>query len=104
MSNTGYEASDKPGQSRSVLSEYQEGERKAPRRKRKRSGASRKGVSPGAPDMQHLRKIVDEAPEVRDERVAAAKQALQAGRLELRGEELAGKLLRDFLHKFSSEA
>jgi anti-sigma28 factor (negative regulator of flagellin synthesis) len=59
---------------------------------------------PGAPDVQHLRNIVDEAPEIRNDRVAAAKQALQAGTLELRGEELAGKLLRDFLHKLSSEA
>lgn len=104
MSNTGYEASDKPGQSRPVLSEHQERERKAPRRKRKRSGASRQAVSPRAPDLQCLRTIVDEAPEIRDERVAAVKQALQAGRLELRGEELAGKLLRDFFHKLSSEA
>lgn len=104
MSNTGYEAPDQPGQARPVLSEHQERDRKAPRRKRKRPGASRKGASPGTPDIQRLRKIVDQAPETRDERVAAAKQALQAGTLELRGEELAGKLLHDFLHKLSSEA
>ena len=104
MSNTGYEAPDKPGQSRPVLSEHQDRGRKAPRRKRKRSEASRQGLSSQAQDMQRLRKIVDEAPEIRDDRVAAAKQALQAGRLELRGEELAGKLLHDFLHKLSSEA
>jgi flagellar biosynthesis anti-sigma factor FlgM len=104
MSNTSYEAPDKPGQSRPVLSENQDRDRKAPRHKRKRSRASRKAVSSRAQDMQHLRKIVDEAPEIRDDRIAAAKQALQAGRLELRGEELAGKLLHDFLHKLSSEA
>jgi flagellar biosynthesis anti-sigma factor FlgM len=104
MSNTGYEAPDKPGQSRPVLSENQERDRKAPRHKRKRPGVSRKGVSPSAQDMQRLKKIVDEAPEIRDDRVATAKQALQAGTLELRGEELAGKLLRDLLHKLSSDA
>jgi anti-sigma28 factor (negative regulator of flagellin synthesis) len=55
-------------------------------------------------NIQQLRKIVDEAPEIREDRVAAAKQALQAGVLELRGKELAEKLLREILHKPSPEA
>ena len=83
MSNTGYEAPDNPRQSPSVLPEEQGRPRKTARRRGKRT---------------------DEVPEIREDRVAAAKQALQAGVLELRGEELAEKLLRELLHKPTPEA
>jgi anti-sigma28 factor (negative regulator of flagellin synthesis) len=48
--------------------------------------------------VQRARRTVEETPEVREERVAAAKRALQAGTLKLRGEELVEKLLCDPLH------
>jgi flagellar biosynthesis anti-sigma factor FlgM len=64
----------------------------------------RKTVSTRARHIQQLRKIVDAAPEIREDRVAAIKQALQAGLLELRGEELAEKLLREMLHTPPPEA
>ena len=49
-------------------------------------------------DIQRAKRVVEETPEVREERVAAAKRALQAGTLKLQGAELADKLLRDPLH------
>jgi len=49
-------------------------------------------------DIQRAKQIIEETPEIREERVAAAKRALQAGTLNLRGEELAEKLLHDPLH------
>ena len=104
MSNTGYEAPDNPRQSPSVLPEDQRRPRKTSRRRGKRLGVGRKTLSTRARKIQQLRKIVDEAPEIREDRVAAAKQALQAGVLELRGEELAEKLLRELLHKPTPEA
>lgn len=55
-------------------------------------------------DIQRARQVVEETPEIREERVAAAKCALQAGKLNLRGEELAEKLLCDPLHNPDVEA
>ena len=104
MSNTGYEAPDNSRQSPSVPPEDQGRPRKTARRRGKRTGVSRKTLSTQARQIQQLRKIVDEVPEIREDRVAAAKQALQAGVLELRGEELAEKLLRELLHKPTPEA
>jgi flagellar biosynthesis anti-sigma factor FlgM len=104
MENSGYEAADKPGTSRPILPENQRRGRKISSRKGKRLGTRRKALSRREQDMQQLQNIIDQAPEIREDRVAAAKQALQAGTLELRGEELAEKLLRDFLHKGSPEA
>ena len=48
--------------------------------------------------IQRAKQIVEETPEIREDRVAAAKRALQAGTLNLHGEELAEKLLHDPLH------
>jgi flagellar biosynthesis anti-sigma factor FlgM len=104
MSNRGYEAPDNPGPSRPVLPENQRRGRKISSRKGKRLGTRRKILSRREQDMQQLKNIIDQAPDIREDRVAAAKQALQAGTLELRGEKLAEKLLRDFLHKGSPEA
>jgi anti-sigma28 factor (negative regulator of flagellin synthesis) len=49
-------------------------------------------------DIQRAKQVIEETPEIREERVAAAKRALQAGTLNLHGEELAEKLLHDPLH------
>jgi hypothetical protein len=61
-------------------------------------------LSTRARTIEQLRKIVDDAPDIRADRVAAARQALQAAVLELRGEELAEKLLREMLPKLTPEA
>jgi flagellar biosynthesis anti-sigma factor FlgM len=104
MSNSGYEVPDNPGPSRPVLPENQRRGRKISSRKGKRLGTKRKILSRREQDMQQLKNIIAQAPDVREDRVAAAKRALQAGTLELRGEELAEKLLRDFLRTGSPEA
>jgi anti-sigma28 factor (negative regulator of flagellin synthesis) len=104
MSNRGYEAADSAEPSRPDRLENQAEDGKRSHRKGKRLRVRRKAFSGRELDMQQLKKIVDQAPEIRADRVAAAKQALQAGTLELRGEELAEKLLRDFLHKGNAEA
>ncbi|HEY7493151.1 MAG TPA: flagellar biosynthesis anti-sigma factor FlgM [Candidatus Tectomicrobia bacterium] len=49
-------------------------------------------------NIRRAKQIIEETPEIREERVAAAKRALQAGTLNLHGEELAEKLLHDPLH------
>jgi anti-sigma28 factor (negative regulator of flagellin synthesis) len=53
--------------------------------------------------IQRIRMLVDEAPEIREDRVAEVKRAMQAGRLNLRGADLAEKLLDDILHTMDSE-
>ena len=49
-------------------------------------------------DIQRAKQVVEETPEIREERVAAAKRALKAGKLNLQGADLAEKLLSDPLH------
>ncbi len=49
-------------------------------------------------DFYTAKKIVQETPEIREDRVAAAKLALQNNALMLEGEALAEKLLEDPLH------
>jgi flagellar biosynthesis anti-sigma factor FlgM len=104
MSNNGYETSDDPGQSHPAMSEEQGGGQRVSTRKGKRLGVRRKALSRHERELQRLRKIVEQAPAVREDRVAAAKQALQDGVLELRGEQLAEKLLHEFLHRPTPEA
>jgi anti-sigma28 factor (negative regulator of flagellin synthesis) len=53
--------------------------------------------------IQHTKKAVEEAPEVRAERVAAMKRALRNGTLNLRGRDLADKLLRETLNGSNGE-
>jgi anti-sigma28 factor (negative regulator of flagellin synthesis) len=55
-------------------------------------------------EIQRARQVIEETPDVREERVAAAKLALQAGELNVRGEDLAEKLLADPLHSSDLEA
>jgi flagellar biosynthesis anti-sigma factor FlgM len=54
--------------------------------------------------IQHAQKAVEDAPEIRQERVAAVKRALQNGTLNLRGTDLAEKLLREALRDHDAEA
>jgi anti-sigma28 factor (negative regulator of flagellin synthesis) len=48
-------------------------------------------------DLHIARKIVHEAPEVREDRIAAAKRALQQGTLTLDASTLADRILADAL-------
>ena len=52
-------------------------------------------LSSRARDIQHAREVAQGAPEIREDKVAAARRALQSGNLKLQGQELADKLLRD---------
>ena len=49
-------------------------------------------------DLQLARKIAQDAPEVRDDRIAAAKQALRKGTLMLDADTLASQMLADPHH------
>jgi flagellar biosynthesis anti-sigma factor FlgM len=104
MSHRRYDTSDTPGQSHAALPEKQGRGQRIATRKGKRPGVRRKALSRHEKELQRLRKIVEQAPAVREDRVAAAKKALQAGGLELRGEKLAEKLLHEFLHRSTPEA
>jgi anti-sigma28 factor (negative regulator of flagellin synthesis) len=54
-------------------------------------------------DMQRAKQVVEEAPEIREELVAAAKRALRTGTLNLEGTALAEKMLSESLHKSSKQ-
>ena len=54
-------------------------------------------LSSHARDIQRAREVVQDAPEIRADKVEAARRALQSGDLNLEGRDLAEKLLRDTL-------
>ena len=54
-------------------------------------------------DLKRVKKIVDEATDIRKERVEAAKLALKQGKLNLKGKELAEKILSDPLNQIDIE-
>jgi negative regulator of flagellin synthesis FlgM len=54
-------------------------------------------LSPQARDIQRAREVAQGAPEVRADKVEAARRALQSGKLNLKGQDLAEKLLQDTL-------
>jgi len=52
-------------------------------------------LSSQARDIQRAREVAHGAPEVRADKVEAARRALQIGNLNLQGQDLAEKLLQD---------
>jgi negative regulator of flagellin synthesis FlgM len=54
-------------------------------------------LSSQARDIQRAREVAQEAPEVREDKVEAARRAVQSGNLNLKGQDLADKLLQDTL-------
>jgi negative regulator of flagellin synthesis FlgM len=52
-------------------------------------------LSSQARDIQRAREVAQDAPEIRANKVEAARRALQSGNLNLKGEDLAEKLLED---------
>ena len=52
-------------------------------------------LSPQARDIQRAREVAQGAPEVRADKIEAARRAVQSGNLNLKGEDLAEKLLED---------
>jgi flagellar biosynthesis anti-sigma factor FlgM len=55
------------------------------------------GLSSRACCISRARDVAQEAPEVRAEKVEAARRAMHSGRLTLQGQALAEKLLQDLL-------
>jgi flagellar biosynthesis anti-sigma factor FlgM len=56
------------------------------------------GLSSRACCISRAREVAQEAPEVRAEKVEAARRAVHRGSLNLKGQALAEKLLQDILH------
>src|SRR5215471_1247093 len=54
-------------------------------------------LSSQARDIQRAREVAQGAPEIRADKVEAARRALQSGKLNLKGQDLAEKLLQDTL-------
>jgi hypothetical protein len=52
-----------------------------------------------ADDIQYIHDMVKAAPDIREERVTAAREALACGTLPLRGIDLAHKVLRGMLQE-----
>lgn len=61
------------------------------------AASERVGLSSRARDLQWARDVAQEAPEVRAEKVEAARRAVHSGSLNLQGRALAEKLLQDRL-------
>ena len=61
------------------------------------AASDRVDLSPQARDIQRAREVAQGAPEVRADKVEAARRAVQSGNLNLKGEDLAEKLLEDTL-------
>ena len=61
------------------------------------AGSDRVELSSQARDIQRAREVAQDAPEVRTDKVEAARRAVQSGNLNLNGQELAEKLLQDAL-------
>jgi negative regulator of flagellin synthesis FlgM len=54
-------------------------------------------LSSQARDIQRVRQVAQSAPEIREDKVEAARRAVQSGNLNLQGQDLAEKLLKDSL-------
>ena len=61
-------------------------------------------LSSRARDIQRAREVAHDAPEIRADKVEAARRALQSGDLNLNGKDLADRLLQDALHTESDKA
>ena len=59
------------------------------------AASDRVDLSSQARDIQRAREVAQGAPEVRDDKVEAARRAVQSGNLNLKGEDLAEKILED---------
>ena len=61
------------------------------------AAADRVGLSSRVRDMQQAREVAQDAPEVRADKIEAARRAVHSGSLNLQGQALAEKLLQDIL-------
>ena len=61
------------------------------------AASDRVELSSQARDIQRAREVAQDAPEVRADKVEMARRALQSGKLNLKGQDLAEKLLQDSL-------
>ena len=59
------------------------------------AASDRVDLSSQARDIQRAREVAQGAPEIRAEKVEAARRAVQSGNLNLKGEDLAEKILQD---------
>jgi negative regulator of flagellin synthesis FlgM len=59
------------------------------------AASDRVDLSAEARDIQRAREVAQGAPEVREDKVEAARRALQSGQLNLKGQDLAEKLLQE---------
>lgn len=62
------------------------------------SGPDRVELSARVRDIQRIQEVVQQTPEMREDRIAEAKTALQSGTLSLGGAELTPKLLATLRH------
>ena len=61
------------------------------------AASDRVELSSQARDIQRAREVAQGAPEIRTDKVEAARRALQSGKLNLKGKDLAEKILKDIL-------
>jgi|SRR5262249_20651059 len=59
------------------------------------AASDRVELSSQARDIQRAREVAQGAPEVRADKVEAARRALQSGKLNLKGQDLTEKILKD---------
>jgi len=96
---------DKPHVLRTYLKKTEEDE-KVSQRKKKESGVlgqDRVELSKEAREkqFQEIRRLADETPGVREEKVAALKSAVENGTYRVKGEEVAKKMIKEGIDEFA---
>jgi len=96
---------DKPHVLRTYLKKTEEDE-KVSQRKQKESGVlgqDRVELSKEAREkqFQEIRRLADETPSVREEKVAALKSAVENGTYRVKGEEVAKKMIKEGIDEFA---
>lgn len=95
---------DKPHVLRTYLKKTEEDEKVSQGKRTERGalGQDRVELSKEAREkqFQEIRRLADETPDVREEKVAALKKAVEDGTYRVRGEEVAKKMIKEGIDDF----
>ena len=95
---------DKPHVLRTYLKKTEEDEKVSPGKKKEKNtlGKDRVELSKEAREKQfeEIRRLADATPDVREEKVAALKRAVQDGTYRVKGKEVAKKMIKEGIDEF----
>jgi len=92
--------SDAGNSATELISQYKINEEKADSRNEKQAANSvvpedKVSLSSMARDIQRAEKIIEKLPDVREEKVRELKDQIEAGKYDVNGEKIAGKMLNE---------